>query len=69
METDELIYSMSENSAIAAKRYRQHMLQKQKESLIHALVTLVLRILHALIRILPQARIKKARRVEKINVE
>jgi hypothetical protein len=69
METDELIYSMSENSAIAAKRYRQHMRQKQKESLIHALVNLALRILHALIRILPQASIKKARRVEKINVE
>jgi hypothetical protein len=60
---------MSEYSAIAAKRYRQHMWQKQKESLIHGLVTLVLRILHALITTLPEASIKKARRIEKINVE
>jgi hypothetical protein len=60
---------MSEYSAIAAKRYRQHMWQKQKESLIHRLVTLVLRILHALITTLPEASIKKARRIEKINVE
>jgi hypothetical protein len=60
---------MPEYSAIAAKRYRQHMRQKQKEYLIHGLVTLVLRILHALIRTLEQASIKKARRVEKINVE
>jgi hypothetical protein len=60
---------MSEYSALAAKRYRQHIWQKQKESLIQGLVTLVLRILHALIRTLQQASIKKARRVEKINVE
>jgi hypothetical protein len=59
---------MSEYSAVAAKRYRQHMWQKQKESLIHRLVTLVLRILHTLIRTLQQASIKKARRIEKINV-
>ena len=60
---------MSEYSAVAAKRYRQHVWQKQKESLIHRLVTLVLRILHTLIRTLQQASIKKARRIEKINVE
>ncbi|HEX6252737.1 MAG TPA: hypothetical protein VFZ55_00825 [Nitrososphaera sp.] len=60
---------MSEYSAVAAKRYRQHLWQKRKESLIHGLVTLVLRILHALIRTLQQASIKKARRVEKVNVE
>ncbi|MDP8889180.1 MAG: hypothetical protein M3M89_06090 [Thermoproteota archaeon] len=60
---------MSEYSALAAKRYRQYMWQKQKESLMHGLVTLVLRILHSLIRTLQQAGIKKAQRVEKINVE
>ncbi|MDQ3969080.1 MAG: hypothetical protein M3275_11880 [Thermoproteota archaeon] len=60
---------MSEYSELAAKRYRQYISQKQKESLIHGLVTLVLRILHALVGTLQQASIKKARRVEKINVE
>lgn len=60
---------MSEYSAVAAKRYRQYKRQKQKESFVHWLVTLVLRILHALIRTLQRANIKKTRRVEKINVE
>jgi hypothetical protein len=69
METDEVIYSMSEYSVITAKRYRQHMWQKQKESFIHGLMTLVLRILYALTRTLVKANIKKARRVQKINVE
>jgi hypothetical protein len=69
METGELIYSMSQYSAIAARRYRQHMWQKQRESWIKGLLTVVLRFLHALIRMLQQATIKKARRVEKINVE
>ena len=64
-----MIYSMSEYSVIAAKRYRQHMWQKQKESLIHGLITLILSILYALTRTLAKANIKKARRVEKINVE
>ncbi|MDQ4014530.1 MAG: hypothetical protein M3136_02060 [Thermoproteota archaeon] len=60
---------MSEYAELAAKRYRQYISQKQKQSLIHRLVTLVLRILHALVGALQQARIKKARRVEKISVE
>jgi hypothetical protein len=60
---------MSQYSAVAAKRYREYKRQKQKESFIHWMVTLVLRILHALIRTLQRANIKKARRVEKINVE
>ena len=64
-----MIYSMSEYSVIAAKRYRQHMWRKQMESLTHRLVTLVLRVLYALLRTLAQANTKKARRVEKINVE
>jgi hypothetical protein len=60
---------MSEYSELAAKHYRQYIWQKQKESWIHRLVALVLRILHALDRALQQASIKKARRVEKVNVE
>ncbi|HWS20172.1 MAG TPA: hypothetical protein VN239_05745 [Nitrososphaera sp.] len=60
---------MSQYSAVAAKRYREYKRQKQKESFIHWMVTLVLRILHALIRTLQRANMKKARRVEKINVE
>jgi cell division septal protein FtsQ len=60
---------VSEYSELAAKRYRQYISQKQKESLIHRLVTLVLRILHALVGTLEQASIKKVRRVEKISVE
>jgi hypothetical protein len=45
------------------------MWQKQKESWIHGLVTLVLRSLHALVKTLQQAGIKRLRRVEKVNVE
>ena len=60
---------MSKYSELAAKHYRQYMWQKQKESWIHGLITLVLRILHALDKTLQQASIKKARRVEKVNVE
>jgi hypothetical protein len=37
--------------------------------LIRRLVTLILRILHALIKMLQQTRLKKARRVQKIDVE
>jgi hypothetical protein len=60
---------MSEYSAIAAKRYREYKRQKQNESFIHGLVTLVLRILNALVRTLQRAKIMKARKVEKINVQ
>lgn len=60
---------MSEYSAVAAKRYRKYKRQKQKESFIHWLAMLVLRILHALIRTLEWANIKEARRVEKIDVQ
>ncbi len=60
---------MSEYSALVARRYRQYRRRKQNESLIHRLVNLVLRILHALIITLQKASIKKVRRVEKINVE
>ena len=59
---------MSEYSAVAAKRYREYKRQKQKESFIHGLVTLVLRILNALIRTLQRSKIIRAPRVEKINV-
>ncbi|MDQ3853473.1 MAG: hypothetical protein M3299_11625 [Thermoproteota archaeon] len=60
---------MAEYSALSAKRYRQYMRQKQNESLIHSLVTLVLRILHTLIKTIQKTGIKKARRVQKIEVE
>jgi hypothetical protein len=60
---------MSEYSELAAKHYRQYKWQKQKESWIHVLVTLVLRVLRALNTTLQYASIKKARRVEKVNVE
>jgi hypothetical protein len=60
---------MAEYSALAAKRYRQYMRQKQNESLISSLVTLVLRILHALIKTIQKTGLKKARRVQKIDVE
>jgi hypothetical protein len=69
MERYELIYSMSEYSSLAAKRYREHIWQKQKESWIQGLLTVVLHIWRAIIRMLQQASIKKGRRVEKINVE
>jgi hypothetical protein len=69
METYELIYRMSEYSSLAAKRYREHVWHKQKESWIQGLLTFVLHIWHALIGMLQQASIKKARRVEKVNVE
>ncbi|MDQ3909332.1 MAG: hypothetical protein M3232_02875 [Thermoproteota archaeon] len=59
---------MSEYSAVAAKRYREYKRQKQKESFIHWLVTLVFRILTALIRTLQRSKIIRVRRVEKINV-
>jgi hypothetical protein len=60
---------MSEYSAVAAKRYHEYKRQKQKESFIYWLVTIVLRILHVLIRALERANIKEVRRVEKINVQ
>ncbi|MDQ3948424.1 MAG: hypothetical protein M3218_04795 [Thermoproteota archaeon] len=69
MERYELIYNMSQYSTLAAKRYREHIWRKQKESWIQGLLTVVLHIWHGLIRMLQQTRIKKARRVEKINVE
>jgi hypothetical protein len=56
-------------SELAAKRYRLYIWQKEKESLVHALVTLVLRILQALVRKLLQLKIRNAHRVEKLNVE
>jgi hypothetical protein len=62
-------FSVTEYSKVAAIRYRQYIRQKQKESLLHQLVILILRILHIPVRILEQASIKKPRRVEKINVE
>ncbi|MDQ3561430.1 MAG: hypothetical protein M3269_02460 [Thermoproteota archaeon] len=60
---------MAEYSALAAKRYRQYMRRKQNESLIRRLVTLILRILHVLIETLQRTRLKKARKVQKIDVE
>lgn len=60
---------MAEYSALAAKRYRQYMRRKQNESLIRRLVTLLLRILHALIKTLQRTGLKKARTVQKIYVE
>jgi hypothetical protein len=61
---------MAEYSALAAKRYRQYMRRrKQNESLIRRLATLLLRILHALIKILQQTGLKKARTIQKIYVE
>jgi hypothetical protein len=60
---------VSEFSELAAKRYRQYMWQKQKESWVQGLVSLVLRILHVLVRTLQQTGIKRVRKVEKVNVE
>jgi hypothetical protein len=60
---------MAEYSALAAKKYRQYMRRKQNESLIRRLVTLILRILHVLIETLQRTRLKKARKVQKIDVE
>jgi hypothetical protein len=60
---------MTEYSEFAANRYRQYIRQKQKESLIHRLVNIILRILHTLVRTLEQGSIKRPRRVEKVNVE
>jgi predicted GIY-YIG superfamily endonuclease len=69
METDNRIYNVSEFSSLAAKRYREHTRQKQKEYWMQRLVITLLRILHALIGMLRETTIKKARRVEKINVD
>jgi hypothetical protein len=60
---------MSEYSKLAAKRYRQYLWQKQKESFIHQLATLLLHILETLVRMLQDAGITKTRRVQKVNVE
>jgi hypothetical protein len=60
---------VSQYYELAAKRYRRYLWQKQKESWIHGLVTLVMHSLYALVRILQQAGIKRVRRVEKVNVE
>jgi hypothetical protein len=60
---------VSKYSVLAAKRYRQYIREKQKESLIHRLVALILLILNALIRTVQRSGIKKARTVEKINVD
>ena len=60
---------MSEYSALARKRYYQYIRQKQKESLIHRLAALILLISHALIGIVQWADIKKARIIERINVD
>jgi Na+/proline symporter len=60
---------MTEYSEFAANRYRQYIRQKQKESLIHRLVIIILCILHTLVRTLEQGSIKRPRRVEKVNVE
>jgi hypothetical protein len=56
-------------SELAAKRYRLYIWQKEKESLVHGLVTLVLRILQAVVRKLLRLNIRNAQRVEKLNVE
>jgi hypothetical protein len=69
METDKRIYNVSEFSSLAAKRYREQTRQKQKEYWMQRLVITLLRILHALIGMLRETSIKKARRVEKINVD
>jgi len=61
--------NMSEYSELAANRYRKYIRQKQKESLVHRLVILLLRILRTLAVTLEQASIKRPRRVEKVNVE
>jgi hypothetical protein len=60
---------MSAYSKLAGKRYRQYLWQKQKESFIQQLATLVLRILEVLLRRLQNAGITKTRRVQKVNVE
>jgi predicted GIY-YIG superfamily endonuclease len=69
METDKLIYHVSEFSSLAAKRYRDHTRQKHNEYWMQRLVITLLRIFHAIIRMLRETSIKKAQRVEKINVD
>jgi hypothetical protein len=60
---------MSTYSKLAGKRYRQYLWQKQKESFIQQLATLVLRILEALLRRLGDSGLTKVQRVQKVNVE
>jgi hypothetical protein len=60
---------MSTYSKLAGKRYRQYLWQKQKESFIQQLATLVLGILEALLRRLEESSLTKKRRIQKVNVE
>jgi phosphoribosyl-ATP pyrophosphohydrolase len=60
---------MSTYSKLADKRYRQYQWQKQKESLIQEVATLVFHILDALLRTLRDAGITKKRIVQKVSVD
>ena len=61
---------MSEYSRLAAKRYRQYLMQQQKESLIHRLAVLVLGLLEGVVlRMLNYSGIAKRQRVQKVKVE
>jgi hypothetical protein len=62
---------MSESSRLAAKRYRQYLINEQKEYLIRQLASLILRILEVFARTIGDSGItgKERRRVQKINVE
>jgi hypothetical protein len=59
----------SEYSSFAAKRYRQHKWEKRKESLMPQIVTVILRLLQAIVKTLQGSRLMKRRTVERIAVE
>jgi hypothetical protein len=61
--------SVSGYSELAAKRYRQYMLEKQKESLFHQLMNIILHILKILVGTFEKLGLKKTRKIEKVNVE
>jgi hypothetical protein len=60
---------MSKYSRLAGKRYLIYMKQQETHFVIQKLVAFVLMILHNLAKALQFTGIKKARRVEKANVE
>jgi hypothetical protein len=60
---------VAEYSKVAAKRYRKYLKGKKNQSLSSELVSLILHLLHALVRALQQLGIRKARTIQKINVE
>ncbi|MDQ3837541.1 MAG: hypothetical protein M3270_11515 [Thermoproteota archaeon] len=60
---------MVEYSKLTAKRYRRYLEEEKNQSLSSELISLILQLVHALVRTLQQLGIRKTRVVQKIDVE